>query len=162
MRKKNKKTVDPDVKIICRNRRARRDYQIEDTMEAGLVLEGSEVKSLRLGEADLVDSYGSYLEGELFLVGAHIATYGHAIRWGHKPRRSRKLLLKKHVLKRLGIKIRERGYTVVPLELYFRRGWAKVLLGLAKGRKQHDNRETIRRDQERREMRDVAREKNWR
>jgi SsrA-binding protein len=150
---KKQKILDPDVKMVCRNRRARHDYHIEDEIEAGLVLEGSEVKSLRLARADLSDSYGAFKEGELFLVGAHIAPYDKAARFGHEPRRNRKLLVQKRVIKRLGVKVRERGYTLVPLELYFRKGWAKVLLGLAKGRKQYDNREAIRRKEERRELR---------
>ncbi len=144
---------DPDVKMICRNRRALHDFHVEDRIEAGLVLEGSEVKSLRAGRADLSDSYGALKEGELFLVGVHIAPYDKASRFGHEPRRPRKLLVKKKLIRKLGVKLRERGYTLVPLELYFRKGWAKVLLGLAKGRKQYDNRESIRRQQERRELR---------
>ncbi len=153
MGKKQKKVLDPDVKMICRNRRARRDYQVDDEMELGLVLEGSEVKSLRHGSADLSDSYGAFKEGELFLVGAHIAPYDNANRFGHDPRRDRKLLIHKGVMKRLMVKLHERGYTLVPLELYFRKGWAKVLMGLAKGRKQYDNREAIRKKEERRELR---------
>jgi SsrA-binding protein len=144
---------DPDVKMVCRNRRARHDYHIEDEIEAGLVLEGSEVKSLRAGRADLSDSYGALREGELFLIGAHVAPYDKAARFGHEPRRPRKLLVQRRVIRKLGIKIRERGYTLVPLELYFRKGWAKVLLGVAKGRKQYDNRDAIKRQQERRELR---------
>jgi SsrA-binding protein len=153
MGKKQKKVVDPDVKMICRNRRARRDYHVEDEMELGLVLEGSEVKSLRQGSADLSDSYGAFKEAELYLVGAHIAPYDKANRFGHDPRRDRKLLIHKRVMKRLMVKLQERGYTLIPLELYFRKGWAKVLMGLAKGRKQYDNREAIRKKEERRELR---------
>jgi SsrA-binding protein len=149
---------DPDVKVVCRNRRARRDYHIEATAEAGIVLLGTEVKSLRQGRADLVDSYGTFREGEIFLVGMHIAVYDKASHFNHDPRRTRKLLLGKREIRRIGVKIRERGYTLVPLEVYFRGGWAKVLVGLAKGRKQHDNRETIRRKEERRELREASRE----
>ena len=150
---KKQKILDPDVKMVCRNRRARHDYHIEDEIEAGLVLEGSEVKSLRAGRADLSDSYGAFKEGELFLVGAHIAPYDKAARFGHDPRRQRKLLIHKRVMRRLMVKVHERGYTLIPLELYFRKGWAKVLMGLAKGRKQYDNREAIRKKEERRELR---------
>jgi SsrA-binding protein len=153
MAKKKKPEKDPEVKMICRNRRARHDYHIESELEAGLVLEGSEVKSLRAGRADLSDSYGSIKDGELFLVGAHIAPYDKAARFGHEPRRPRKLLVQKAVIRRLGVKVQERGYTLVPIELYFRKGWAKVLLGVAKGRKQYDNREAIRKKEERRELR---------
>jgi SsrA-binding protein len=142
-----------EVKVVCRNRRAKRDYRIEQTLEAGLVLVGTEVKSLRQGQADLVDSYGAMRGDELFLVGAHIASYNKASHFNHDPRRERKLLLARRELMRLRTKIRERGYTLVPLELYFKRGWAKVLLGLAKGRKQYDRRETIRsRDEQRSEQ----------
>ena len=158
-KQKKKSPTDPDVKIVCRNRRARRDYHIESTMEAGLVLIGTEVKSLRQGKADLADSYAAFKDGELFLTGAHITPYDKASHFNHDPLRPRKLLLHKHVIHRLGVKIRERGFTLVPLEIYFRRGIAKVLLGVAKGRKQYDNRQEIRREEERREMRDSAR--NW-
>ena len=153
MARKKKKTTDPDIKTIARNRRARRDYQIEDTMEAGLVLLGSEVKSLRMGRADLSDAYAVIEMGEAFLVNVHIATYENASYFGHEPKRRRKLLLQKRVINRLGIKIKERGYTLIPLELYFRKSYVKVLLGLAKGKKVYDNRESIRREEERREMR---------
>lgn len=158
-KKKSKAPADPDVKIVCRNRRARRDYRIESTMEAGMVLIGTEVKSLRQGKVDLADSYAAFVDGELFLTGTHIAPYDKASHFNHDPARTRKLLLHKHAINRLGIKVRERGFTLIPLEIYFRRGIAKVLLGLAKGRKQYDNRQEIRRDEERREMRESAR--NW-
>ena len=156
---KESKQKNPQIKVVCRNRRARHNYHIEDTMEAGLVLVGTEVKSLRQGSADLSDSYAVSRQGELFLVGVHIACYDKATHFNHDPRRDRKLLLHKRAINRLGIKIRERGYTLVPLEIYFDGGWAKVLLGLAKGRKQHDNRETIRRKEERREMREAVKER---
>jgi SsrA-binding protein len=152
MAKKQKKS-DPEVKIICRNRRARHDYEISEEIEAGMVLEGSEVKSLRNGRADLVDGYASIKEGELYLMSVHIAPYDKAARFGHEPKRIRKLLVQRKVIKRFEIKIKERGYTLVPLEMYFRCGWAKVLLGLAKGRKQYDNRDVIRREEDRRELR---------
>jgi SsrA-binding protein len=152
MAKSTQKT-DPEVKIICRNRRARHDYDIEDEVEAGIVLMGSEVKSLRSGRADLVDGYASIKDGELFLVSVHIAPYDKALRFGHEPKRMRKLLVKKGVIKRFETKTKERGFTLVPLEMYFRRGWAKVLIGLAKGRKQYDNRDAIRREEDRRELR---------
>ncbi|MDD5307793.1 MAG: SsrA-binding protein SmpB [Deltaproteobacteria bacterium] len=144
--------ADPGLKVVCRNRRARHDYQIEETMEAGMVLTGSEVKSLREGRADLVDSYATVRGGEIFLVGAHIAVYEKASRFGHAPTQERKLLLAKKAIERLSIKIRERGFTLVPLEIYFKNGWAKVLLGLAKGKKQYDHREAIRERDERREL----------
>ena len=144
-------------KVVCRNRRARHDYDIEDTFEAGLVLVGTEVKSLRAGVADLKDAYAVYREGELFLVSAHIGAYEKASRFNHEPRRERKLLMQKRVIEKLGQRIRERGYTLVPLEIYFKKGYAKVLLGLAKGRKQYDHRQEIRAESERREMREASR-----
>lgn len=152
---KKQKATDPEVKIICRNRRARHDYDIQEEVEAGMVLEGSEVKSLRNGRADLVDGYAGIQEGELFLMSVHIAPYDKAARFGHEPKRIRKLLVQRKVIKRLEIKIKERGFTLIPLEMYFRRGWAKVLLGLAKGKKQYDNRDVIRREEDRREARQM-------
>jgi SsrA-binding protein len=151
-----------DKTVVCRNRRARRDYHIEDTVEAGLVLEGTEVKSLRQGKADLKDAYAVNRDGEMFLVGSHIAAYDRASHFNHEPIRERKLLLHKRAIVKLGVKIRERGYTLVPLEIYFRGGWAKVLLGLAKGRRQYDHREAIRAKQERREMRRATDEERGR
>jgi SsrA-binding protein len=152
MARKSRQSSDPEVKIICRNRRARHDYDIEDEIEAGIVLVGSEVKSLRNGKADLVDGYASIKDGELFLVSVHIAPYDKAQRFGHDPKRMRKLLVQKKVIKRFETKTKERGYTLIPLEMLFRCGWAKVLIGLAKGRKQYDNREAIRREEDRREL----------
>lgn len=156
MKKGKQKDATKDLKIVCRNRRARRDYHIETTMEAGLVLTGTEVKSLRQGKADLADSYAAFQQGEIFLIGMHIAAYEKARHFNHEPRRPRKLLLQKSVIRRLGIKTKERGYTLVPLEVYFRKGWAKVLIGLARGRRQHDNRDAIRKKDERREMRQAG------
>ena len=144
-------------KVVCRNRRARHDYEIEETFEAGIVLVGSEVKSLRAGLADLKDAYATWRDGELILVSAHIGAYEKAGRFNHEPRRERKLLLHKRVIERLGARIRERGYTLIPIELYFKKGYAKVLLGLAKGRKKYDHRQEILAESERREMREAAR-----
>jgi len=151
-----------DKTVVCRNRRARRDYRIEDTLEAGLVLEGTEVKSLRQGKADLKDSYAVTRDGEMFLVGSHIAAYDRATHFNHEPTRERKLLLHKRAIVKLGVKIRERGYTLVPLEIYFKDGWAKVLLGLAKGRRQYDHREAIRAKEDRRELRRATDEERGR
>jgi len=146
-----------EEKVVCRNRRARHDYEIEDTFEAGLVLVGTEVKSLRAGVADLKDSYAIWRDGELFLVSAHIGAYEKAGHFNHEPRRERKLLMQKRVIERLGVRIRERGYTLVPLEIYFKKGYAKVLLGLAKGRRKYDHRQEILAESERREMREASR-----
>lgn len=143
---------DPNIKVVCRNKRARRDYHIETTVEAGIALVGTEVKSLRMGRVDLSDSYAAYRDGELFLVSSHIAAYDKASHFNHEPKRDRKLLLHKRSIERMGTKIRERGYTLVPLEIYFKDGWAKVLLGLAKGRKQHDRRDEIQKKAHKREL----------
>jgi len=137
-------------RTVCRNRRARRDYDIQDTFEAGMVLVGTEVKSLRQGKADIKDSYATYRDGEIFLIGFHIAPYEKANHFNHEPRRDRKLLLEKRVIGKLGVRIKERGYTLVPLEVYFKNGWAKVLVGLARGKRQYDHRQEIRARDEKR------------
>jgi len=138
---------------ICKNRRARRDYTIIDTYEAGLVLLGSEVKSLREGRASLGDAYAEVREGELILVGCHIAEYPWANQFNHEPLRERKLLMHRAEIRRLTVKLNERGFTLVPLQLYFKNGKAKVELGLAKGKRMVDKREAVKkrdldRDQE--------------
>lgn len=140
-------------KLICTNRRAKMAYEIDERYEAGLVLLGSEVKSLREGRANLKDSYASFNGPELYLVGAHIAPYAPANQLNHNPERARKLLLHKKELKRLIGKIQERGYTLIPLRLYFKRGKAKVELGLAKGKKLYDRREELKRRDQERELR---------
>lgn len=147
--------ADADRKVICTNRRARFLYTIEDTFEAGLVLTGSEVKSLRAGKAHLNDAYGRLRRGELYLLKAHIAPYEQANRLNHEPDRERKLLVHRRELARLGTKLRERGFTLVPTQLYFKNGRAKVELGLAKGKRAYDKRQT----QAKRESdRDLAKE----
>jgi SsrA-binding protein len=130
-------------KVVAENRKARFNYDIEEKLEAGIVLTGSEVKSLRTGKANIADSYASSEGGELFLVNAHIAEYVQAGRNGHSPARPRKLLLHRKEMGRLAGAIQREGMTVVPLRLYFNaRGIAKVELGMAKGKKLHDKRET--------------------
>ena len=146
-------------KAICKNRRARRDYFIEETYEAGLVLLGTEVKSLRQGRANLSDAYVRPRNGELFLVKAHIAPYEPA-RDNHEPERERKLLMSQREIVKLGVKLRERGYTLVPLEMYWSGSYAKVTLGLAKGKRAYDKREAVaKRDIERQLRRVVKRER---
>ncbi len=137
---------------ICENRRARREYEVEDTLEAGLVLQGSEVKSLRAGTANLADSYVQFRSGEAFLIGAHIAPYTQANRLNHDPRRERKLLLHAREIQRLGMKVAERGFTVIPLKMYFKGAHAKVQLGLARGKKLYDRRADIRKREDERDM----------
>jgi SsrA-binding protein len=130
-------------KSVTENRKARFNYTIEDTLEAGLALTGSEVKSLRAGKANIGDSYASEEGGELYLINAHIAEYAQAGRANHEPTRPRKLLLHRKEIGRLAGAIQREGMTVIPLKLYFNtRGIAKIELGLAKGKKLHDKRET--------------------
>ena len=133
-----------DRKIVAENRKARHDYAIEDVLEAGIMLVGSEVKSLRAGRATIAEAYASDEDGEIYLINANIPEYTQANRFNHEPKRRRKLLLKKREMARLSIAIRREGMTLVPLEIYFnKRGIAKLALALAKGKKVHDKRETI-------------------
>ncbi len=137
-------------KVIASNRKARHDYTIVDTYEAGIRLLGTEVKSLRLGRASLVDSFAQEKDGEIFLYGLHIPEYAQGTWTNHEPRRTRKLLLHRDEIVRLIGKTRESGLTLVPLSMYFSDGWAKVELGLARGRKSYDKRDALaRRDADR-------------
>lgn len=138
--------------VISVNRQARHNYFIEETCEAGLVLLGSEVKSLRDGKANLKDSHARIQKGEAFLVNAHISPYPGANQFNHEPTRARKLLLHKREIARLTGKTKERGFTLVPLKLYFKDGKAKVELALARGKKLYDKRETLRRKMAQREV----------
>ena len=139
-------------KLICQNRKARYHYSIEDTFEAGISLLGTEVKSLRQGKSNIGDGYGKIKNGELFLVDAHISPYPHGNRFNHDPLRTRKLLLHRREIRRLIGKIQERGFTLIPLRLYFSNGKVKVELGLAKGKKLFDKRETLKRRAMERDM----------
>ena len=139
-------------KKIAENRKARHDYFIEDTFEAGLVLVGTEVKSLRLGHANLKDGYAKITNGEVFVHQVHISAYPFAHYDNHDPLRTRKLLLNNHEIKRLYGKVNEKGYSLVPLSIYFRDGKAKMTLALAKGKRKYDKRETIRRRDEKRDL----------
>jgi SsrA-binding protein len=149
---KKPKLQNEHIKIIAENRKARRDYFIVDEYEAGLVLKGTEVKSLRQGRANLKDSYARIKNGEVFVYQLHIAPYPFAYYDNHDPLRPRKLLLHKHQIKRLYGKINEKGHTLVPIRLYFKSGKAKILLALVKGKRKHDKREAIRRRDEQRDM----------
>jgi SsrA-binding protein len=133
---------NPEHVSIAKNRRARHDYAILDTYEAGLVLTGSEVKSLRDGKANLSDAYGIVRNGEIFLLNLHISPYERASYNNHEPTRTRKLLLHKREIRRLIGAVERQGLTLVPLELYFKRGVAKVAMALGKGKKLHDKRES--------------------
>lgn len=130
-------------KIIAQNRKARHDYEILATYEAGIVLQGTEVKSLRDGRANLKDAYAAVREGEVWLYGVHISPYSHGNLNNHAPERDRKLLLHRNEIRRLIGKTKETGLTLVPLQLYFKNGKVKVELALAKGKKQYDKRQAI-------------------
>ena len=148
----NKKPAAPGEQIICVNRQARHNYFIDEVYEAGLVLVGSEVKSLRDGKANLVDSYARIQKGEAFLLNVHIGPYPGANRFNHEPTRTRKLLLHEREIEKLTGKTKERGLTLIPLKLYFKNGRAKVELGLARGKKLYDKRETLKRKMAEREV----------
>ncbi len=140
------------IKIIAENRKARRDYFIVDQYEAGMVLKGTEVKSLRQGRANLKDAYARIKDGEVFVYQLHIAPYPFAYYDNHDPLRPRKLLLHQQEIKRLYGKINEKGLTLVPLRIYFKNGKVKILLALVKGKRKYDKREAIKRRDEQREM----------
>ena len=134
------------------NRKARYDYQIEDTYEAGIVLTGTEIKSIRQGRVNLKDSYAIIRNNEVYLLNTHISLYEEGNRFNHEETRTRKLLLHKKEIRKLKIKIEMEGYTLVPLKVYFKDGRAKVLIGVARGKKNYDKRETIKKRDIEREM----------
>lgn len=140
------------VKVVATNRRARRNYTIIDTFEAGMALLGSEVKSLRAGKMELKDSYGDVRRGEVFLVGAHISPYDFAHEGGHDPERDRKLLLHRREIDRIGGALAEKGLTLIPLQVYFKDGKAKVEVALARGKTTVDKRQSLREREHAREM----------
>lgn len=137
--------------VVARNRKARHDFHIDDTFEAGLVLTGTEVKSLRAGRASLVDGWVEIVGGEAWLQGVHIPEYVEGTWTNHTPRRKRKLLLHRAQIARLEAKTREKGHTIVPLELYFLHGRAKVEIALARGKREYDKRHALREQQDTRE-----------
>lgn len=139
----NKKSSDPNYKVIAENRRARYDYAIESDIECGIQLMGSEVKSLRSGQSNIAESYAAVEDGELWLVNSYIAPYEQAKTWGHQERRKRKLLVSRKELARLWNDTQRKGMTLVPMVLYFNhRGIVKIKLGVAKGKKAQDKRAT--------------------
>jgi SsrA-binding protein len=150
-----KKTSDPNYKVVAENRRARYDYAIEDDLECGIMLLGSEVKSLREGAANIAESYAAVEDGELWLINSYIAPYEQAKTWGHEERRRRKLLVSRKELARLWSETQRKGMTLVPLVLYFNhRGIAKIKIGIAKGKKTVDKRATeAKRDWQRQKQR---------
>lgn len=149
-----KETQEEDRAVVARNRRARHDYHILDSWEAGLVLQGTEVKALRDGQANLADAYGIVKDGEVFLLNLHISPYERGNIYNHEPTRTRKLLLHRREIRRLIGAVERQGLTLVPLELYFRKGKAKVSIALGKGKKLHDKRAD---QKEREDQRDVQR-----
>jgi SsrA-binding protein len=142
----------PERQIVASNRRARHEYEILDTFEAGIALLGPEVKSLRNGKANLTDGYAFIRRGEVFLANVHIGPYEKAWRDNVEPRRQRKLLLHRAEISRLEGKVAERGLTLIPLRLYFKSGRAKVELGLCRGKQRHDKRESIRQRESERDL----------
>lgn len=141
-----------ETQPIARNKRARHDYHILETWEAGLVLSGTEVKSLRDGQANISDAYAIVKDGEVFLLNLHIAPYEQGNQFNHDPTRTRKLLLHRKEIRRMIGAVERQGLTLIPLELYFKRGIAKVTLALGKGKKLHDKRDTARERDAEREM----------
>ncbi len=145
---------DESIKIVCRNKRARHDYEVGDRFEAGIVLTGTEVKSLRLGKANLIDSYAKIQDGEVWLINSHITPYPFAHYDNHEPERKRKLLMHKTEIKKLYGQTQEKGRSLIPLAIYFKNGKAKVELALAKGKRAYDKRQTLK---ERTADREIAR-----
>jgi SsrA-binding protein len=146
------KPPDEGIRVITEHRRARFDYTVEDTVEAGLELKGSEVKSLREGTANLNDSYALPKGTELYLMNAHIGAYNPASVFTHEPTRARRLLMHREEIDRWGTKVRERGYSIIPLMLYFKNGRAKVKLGLCRGKTHEDRRHDIKERETQREL----------
>jgi SsrA-binding protein len=147
-------TEPSETTVIARNKRARHDYEVLETLEAGLVLRGTEVKSLRNGKANLTDAYGVVKDGEIWLLNMHIAPYEKGTAWNHEATRTRKLLLHTREIRRLIGAVERKGLTIIPLEMRFRRGRAKVVIALGRGKKLHDKRADLK---ERDAQRDVAR-----
>jgi len=159
--KRSKKTA-PDrehdnERLVAQNRKARHNYQVLDTLECGIVLVGSEVKSLREGRASLDESYGRVRDGEVWLIGCDIPEYVEANRLNHKPRRPRKLLLHRREIRRFAAQAYQSGLTLIPLKVYFKGGRAKVLLGVCRGRQKHDKREAMKKAEARRDIQRATR-----
>ncbi|KHF41202.1 SsrA-binding protein SmpB [Halalkalibacter okhensis] len=143
---------DKDRNVIAQNKRASHDYFIEETYEAGIVLKGTEIKSMRAGRMNLKDSFARISNGEMYLHNAHISEYEQGNRYNHEPTRARKLLLHKKQINTLIGQTQQKGYSIVPLKVYIKNGFAKVLIGLAKGKKNYDKRETLKRQDAKREV----------
>ncbi len=152
MTKQVSTTAEPERKSLARNKRALHDYHVVETWEAGLMLTGTEIKSLRTGQANMSDAYGIVRDGEVFLLNLHIPPYEQGNQFNHDPTRTRKLLLHKKEIKRMIGAVERQGLTLIPLELYFKRGKAKVALALGKGKKLHDKRADEKKKDDQREM----------
>lgn len=152
MNKPAKKEESPGEKIIARNRRASHQYHILETIEAGMVLTGTEVKSLRAGHANLEDAYARLEKGELYLLKADIPEYAMGNSMNHEPKRKRKLLVHRREIAKFAAKADERGFTIVPLKLYFKRGFAKIQLAVVKGKQEHDKRQSMKEKSAKREI----------
>ncbi|MED3549716.1 SsrA-binding protein SmpB [Cytobacillus praedii] len=139
-------------KMIAQNKKAYHDFSIEETYEAGIVLQGTEIKSIRQGKVNLKDSYARIEKGEVFLIGMHVSPYEQGNRYNHDPLRERKLLLHNKEISKLIGETKEIGYSLVPLKLYLKNGYAKVLIGLAKGKKKYDKREDLKKKEAKREV----------
>ncbi|WP_019153655.1 SsrA-binding protein SmpB [Robertmurraya massiliosenegalensis] len=139
-------------KVIAQNKKAYHDYFIEETFEAGLVLQGTEIKAIRAGRVNLKDSYAQIMNGEMFLIGMHVSPYEQGNRYNHDPLRTRKLLLHKKEIDKLIGETKQDGYSIVPVKLYLKNGFAKVLIGLAKGKKKYDKREDLKKKEAKRDI----------
>ncbi|MHB1422417.1 MAG: SsrA-binding protein SmpB [Gemmataceae bacterium] len=152
-RKPNKNDQDEGIQIICRNRRAFHEYAIEDSLECGIVLTGTEVKSLREGAGGLEDAYAKIDNDEVWLIGSDIPEYSMGNRMNHKPKRPRKLLLHRREIEKFAGKAAQRGFTLVPLKMYFKNGRAKVEIAVARGKQQHDKRQAAKKADAQKEIR---------
>ena len=146
-------------KMVAQNKKAYHDYFVEETFETGIVLQGTEIKSVRAGKVNLRDSYARIRNGEVFLYGMHISPYEQGNRYNHDPIRERKLLMHRREINKLIGETKEAGYALVPLKVYLKNGYAKVLLGLAKGKKNYDKRDTLKKKEAKREIERAFRER---
>jgi SsrA-binding protein len=157
--KQKKDNEEEGIKLICRNRKASHEYLISDRLECGLVLTGTEVKSLRDGQASLEDAYGKIENGEVWLIGSDIPEYSMAHRMNHKPKRPRKLLMHRREVTKFAGKASEKGFTLIPLRLYFRKGRAKVELAVARGKQLYDKRQALKTADAKKQIRRAMRER---
>lgn len=149
---RGKRMTKKHSKPLAQNRKASHDYFIEETFEAGLVLQGTEIKSIRAGRVNISDAHVRIMNGEAFIINMHVAPYEQGNRFNHEPTRSRKLLLKRSEIDKLFGLVQQKGYTIVPLRLYIKNGFAKLLIGLGRGKKQYDKREDLKQKQMKRDI----------